>query len=78
VGGTAVLLLSSVPFAEFGYPTNLPNQPLPMLTYRVLSKIPDLAGLGGVFLGGIWWITHRREKVAASEAKEHGDEKSTE
>lgn len=67
VGGTSVLLLSSVPFAEFGYQANLPKQPLPLLTYNVLSKIPDLAGLGGVLLGGIWWITHRRKEVAAAE-----------
>jgi hypothetical protein len=32
--------------------------------------------LGGVFLGGIWWITHRREDVAAAEAKEREDEKT--
>jgi formate dehydrogenase iron-sulfur subunit len=70
VGGTSVLLLSSVPFAEFGYRADLPKQPLPMLTYRVLSKLPDLVALGGVFLGGIWWITHRREEVAAAEADE--------
>jgi len=70
VGGTAVLLLSSVPFEEFGYRTDLPKQPLPLLTYRVLSKIPDLVALGGVFLGGIWWITHRREEVAAAEGQE--------
>jgi len=70
VGGTAVLLLSSVPFAEFGYRADLPKQPLSMLTYRVLSRIPDLVALGGVFLGGIWWITRRREEVAAVEGDE--------
>ena len=76
VGGTSVLLLSSVPFAEFGFPSNLPSQPLPMLTYRALSKIPDMVALGGVFLGGIWWITHRREEVAAAEANERGDQRT--
>jgi formate dehydrogenase iron-sulfur subunit len=75
VGGTSVLLLSSVPFAEFGYRNDILKQPLPLLTYRVLSKIPDLVALGGVFLGGIWWITHRREEVAAAEGKEEDDEK---
>ena len=70
VGGTSVLLLSSVPFEEFGYRTNLSTEPLPMLTYRVLARIPDLVLLGGVLLGGIWWITHRREEVAAAEASE--------
>ena len=70
VGGTAVLLLSSVPFEDFGYRADLQHEPLPLLTYRVLSRIPDLVGLGGILLGGIWWITHRRAKVAAVEANE--------
>jgi len=70
VGGTAVLLLSSVPFEQFGYRADLPHEPLPMLTWRVLSHVPDIAVLGSVLLGGIWWITHRREEVAAAERGE--------
>jgi formate dehydrogenase iron-sulfur subunit len=66
VGGTSVLLLSSVPFEEFGYPA-LATEPMPMLTYRALSHIPDLVTLGTVLLGGIWWITNRRVEVAAAE-----------
>jgi len=69
VGGTSVLLLSSVPFETFGYPANVSNDPLPMLTYRVLSRIPDFLPLGGMVLGGVWWITHRREEVAAAEGR---------
>ena len=67
VGGTSVLLLSSVPFEQFGYRTDLSKDPLPILTYRVLSRIPDFVPLGGMLLGGVWWITHRREEVAAFE-----------
>ena len=67
VGGTSVLLLSSVPFEEFGYPSQITQDPLPLFTYRVLSRIPDFVPLGGVVLGGVWWITHRREEVAAAE-----------
>ena len=67
VGGTCVLLLSGVPFEDFGYRAQRPGDPLPMLTYRVLSRIPDIIPLGGVLLGGVWWITHRREEVAAAE-----------
>lgn len=70
VGGTSVLLLSGVPFETFGYRTNLSHDPLPMLTYRVLSQIPDFVPLGGVMLGGVWWITHRREEVAEAERRE--------
>ena len=69
VGGTSVLLLSSVPFEEFGYRTDFPNDPLPMRTYRVLSRIPDFVPLGGIMLGGVWWITHRREEVALAEGR---------
>jgi formate dehydrogenase iron-sulfur subunit len=70
VGGTSVLLLSGVPFEQFGYHTDLSKDPLPMLTYRVLSRIPDFVPLGGMLLGGVWWISHRREEVAAVEG--HG------
>jgi formate dehydrogenase iron-sulfur subunit len=74
VGGTSVLLLSSVPFEAFGYYTDLSKDPLPMLTYQVLSRIPDFVPLGGILLGGVWWITHRREEVAAAEGRGHKPE----
>lgn len=69
VGGTSVLLLSSVDFAQFGYRTDLVRDPLPMYTYRVLSRIPDFLPLAGALLGGTWWITHRRAEVAAAEGR---------
>ena len=67
VGGTSVLLLSGVAFEEFGYRTDISKDPLPILTDRVLSRIPDFVPLGGILLGGVWWITHRRDEVAAAE-----------
>jgi formate dehydrogenase iron-sulfur subunit len=70
VGGTSVLILSGVPFASLGLRTDLPLQPLPMLTWQVLSKIPDFVVVGGAFLYGIWWITNRRGKVEALLAQE--------
>ena len=70
VGGTSVLLLSSVPFEEFGYRADLVTEPMPMLTYRVLTHVPDIVSLGTVLLGGIWWITNRRADVAAAERDE--------
>lgn len=62
-GGTGVLMLSGVPFADLGLPTNLPNEPMPMLTWRVLSNIPDFVVVAAVFLYGVHWITKRREYV---------------
>ena len=70
VGGTSVLMLSSIPFEEFGMRTDLLHEPMPMLTWRVLSRIPDIVGLWGVLLGGIWWLSHRRQEVAAAETAE--------
>jgi formate dehydrogenase iron-sulfur subunit len=71
VGGTSVLLLSSVPFERFGYTTSLSSESMPLLTYRVLSHIPNLVMVGAALLGGIWWITNRRTEVAAAEG--HGE-----
>jgi formate dehydrogenase iron-sulfur subunit len=76
VGGTSVLMLSSVPFEEFGFPAELTRDPLPLFTYRVLSRIPDFVPLGGILLGGVWWITHRREEVATAEAKEKAEKEA--
>jgi formate dehydrogenase iron-sulfur subunit len=69
VGGTSVLLLSSVPFDDFGYKTDISTEALPLLTYRVLSHIPDLVSIGAVALGGIWWLTNRKNEVAAAEGR---------
>ncbi len=67
VGGTDVLLLSPVPFDEIGYPVNLPQGSVPNLSWQVMSQIPKFAFTASVFLAGVWWITSRREDVAAHE-----------
>ena len=68
-GGTSVLLLSSVPFEQFGYPKRYGNQPLPPLTADVLEHIPQVVTVGWAVLGGIWWITNRRDEVARVEGR---------
>lgn len=69
VGGTSVLLLSSVPFEKFGYNASLSSESMPLLTYRALSHIPNLVVVGAALLGGIWWITNRRVEVVAAEGR---------
>lgn len=66
-GGTSVLLLSSVPFAQLGMKSGLPQEPMPLLTWQVLSKIPDFAVVWGAFLFGVRWITTRRDEVRVHE-----------
>ena len=70
VGGTNVFVLSPVPFDELGMKTGLGNDPMPNLTWAALSKIPGVVVGGAVGLSAIYWITHRREDVAAAE---HGE-----
>jgi formate dehydrogenase iron-sulfur subunit len=66
-GGTSVLMVSSVPFSQLGLPGNLPAEPLPLLTFRVLSKIPPFIATGGFALAGLWWLTNRKAEVARAE-----------
>ncbi|MDZ4797893.1 MAG: 4Fe-4S dicluster domain-containing protein [Bryobacteraceae bacterium] len=70
VGGTTTLYLSAVPFETLGLRGNLPKEALPHLTWQVLQAVPDVAGVGSVLLGGVYWLTHRREEVARAEATE--------
>jgi formate dehydrogenase iron-sulfur subunit len=67
VGGTNVFVLSPVPFEQLGMKVGLGNDPMPNLTWAALSKIPKVVGVGVVGLSAIYWITHRREDVAAAE-----------
>lgn len=74
VGGTSVLMLSSLPLAEAGLRQIDRREPIPMLTWRVLSRIPDFAVAGGALLFGICWITNRRmhvQELLAQESKRH-------
>ncbi len=63
VGGTSILYISSVPFEQLGFKTQLEATPLPSLTWNALSKVPGVVTVGGVLLAGIWWITNRRIEV---------------
>ncbi|MGC9093609.1 MAG: 4Fe-4S dicluster domain-containing protein [Bacteroidota bacterium] len=68
-GGTSILFLANKPFQQLGFKTNLPQHPLPLLTWNVMSKIPNYVFWAGTLLGGIWWITKRREEVRRYEQK---------
>ncbi len=68
-GGTSVLLISDVPLETLGYPAGLGGEPIPILTWQVLSQVPRFAVAASIALAGLWWITKRRDEVAES----HGD-----
>jgi formate dehydrogenase iron-sulfur subunit len=70
VGGTSVLYISNVPFEKLGFPMTVPKEPIPELSWKVLSQIPKYSVAAGVVLFGINWITQRRTEVARFEAEE--------
>jgi len=67
VGGSNVLILASEPFDKLGYAANLPKEALPKLTSKALEKIPTIISAGTVFLGGMYWLTNRKNKIAKEE-----------
>lgn len=74
IGGTSVLIISNVSPVELGLPTGLGTEPLPELTWAVLDKIPRFSVVVGALLGGVWWITKRREEVRLAEGREVSSE----
>jgi formate dehydrogenase iron-sulfur subunit len=76
VGGTSILYVTSVPFEQLGFKTDLQKEPLPDLTWNALSKIPSVVTVGGAFLAGIYWITSRREEVQRAEGGSAGQGKN--
>jgi formate dehydrogenase iron-sulfur subunit len=62
VGGTSVFVLASQSFEQLGMKDNLGEQPMPELTWKALSKIPEVVTVGGVFMMGLFWIIDRRNR----------------
>ena len=75
-GGSNVLIVSPVPFEQLGYAGNLPKEPLPTYTMQALEKIPGVVSVSAVFLGGMYWLTKRKNEIAKEERmnnKERGN-----
>ena len=67
LGGTSVLFLAPRPTPALGFKDSMGNEPLPELTWNVLSKLPGVVVCGGAALMALWWITKRRDEVMALE-----------
>jgi len=75
-----VLILSKagVSFDQLGFATNIPKEALPNLTARALEKIPSVVTAGSVFLGGMYWLTKRKNQILKEknvQSKGDGNEK---
>jgi len=64
VGGTSWIYLSDTPIEQLGFPKDLPQEPMPALTWRVISKLPFVVIGVGLLLSGVFrW----RSREAAHE-----------
>jgi formate dehydrogenase iron-sulfur subunit len=73
-GGSNVLILSPVPFEQLGYAGNLPKEALPTYTMAALEKIPHVVTSLGVFLGGMYWLTKRKNQITKEEKGNNHDQ----
>jgi formate dehydrogenase iron-sulfur subunit len=66
VGGTAWMYISPVPFEDLDLP-QVSNEPVPRNAKKAMGTLPYYAmGVIGL-MAGIYWVTKRRQKVAAGE-----------
>lgn len=74
-GGTAWLYLSAVPFGKIGMPMHLGERSYPSYTSAALGVVaPQILGVGAL-LGGFYWFTRRRDRVAEADGA-GGEERS--
>lgn len=77
-GGTSVLYISPVAFADLGFP-GVAEESYPKLTWNILTKIPNIVSVGAVALLGIYWVVNRRmmmERLAKDKAEKVREEAS--
>jgi len=80
VGGTSVFIIADKNVEEYGYTASakIGDTPMPEYTGRVMERIPDFIPVWTLVLGGIYWVSHRRDEVAEAEAeakKQNGSSK---
>jgi formate dehydrogenase iron-sulfur subunit len=67
-GGTSVFFISDVAFEKLGFPAP-PAVAMPTLSAAALGDVPTVVLVGGSLLAGLYWITDRRNQVAAEESR---------
>jgi Fe-S-cluster-containing dehydrogenase component len=70
MGGTSWLYLSGVPFQELGLRTDLGTTSAPKLTSGALAAVPMVTALWPILLGGVYFITKRKDLLASRAKKE--------
>jgi formate dehydrogenase iron-sulfur subunit len=72
-GGTDVLYLGPKEPKALGLPSTVAERPLADLTWQALRHVPDVVLFGSVILGGLFWITSRRDAVRRAEGADDAE-----
>ena len=67
MGGTSWLYITGAPFETLGFRTDLGELPAPELTSGALGMVPMVIGVWPVLLGGIYLMSHQKDRLAAEE-----------
>lgn len=70
VGGTSMLYLSDIPFAELGFPANLPQTAPPEETEKIMSTLPAVITGMTVLMAGTAIVTHRHKPLESIQDNE--------
>ena len=60
-GGTSMLYLSDIPFADLGFPANLPDTAPPEETEKIMSTLPGVIAGVATLMAGTAMVTHHRQ-----------------
>ena len=71
-GGTSMLYLSDIPFAELGFPADLPNTAPPEETEKIMSTLPGVIAGVTTLMAGAAVVTHHRQAQAKKRSTEAG------
>lgn len=78
VGGTSMLYLSDVPFAELGFPANLPDTAPPEETEKIMTTLPGVILGVAALMTGTAMVTHRRQTQHNSRLAEDNESEQQE
>lgn len=70
MGGTNWMYISGAPFETLGMRTDLGIRPAPEFTSGALGIVPLIVGVWPALLGGIYLVSHRKDKIANREKKD--------
>jgi hypothetical protein len=72
-----MLYLSDIPFAELGFPVDLPHTAPPEETEKIMTKLPAVIAGVTVLMAGTVMVTHRNKPAQTVEKNSNKQEEQS-